>query len=126
MSLWLIVAVVTTLVVAGFALHRLADGMRAHPTDTTPPGPVIQRPPADRDVAPPPSLALTEQLVADAAMSRNLTTQRLWPLVAQLARARRIRDPRVHPPGADTLAWLRSALDALEGPATPPSSRPER
>jgi len=122
-SLWLIIAVVSSLVIAGFGLHRLADGLRAFPTDTTPTGPVIQRPPPDRDVPPPPSLAMTEQLIADAAMSRNLTTHRLWPLIAQLARAQRVQDHRIRPPDTDTLAWLRDALDALEGRAPSAPSR---
>ena len=122
MTGWVAAGIVAGLAVALWGLQTLAQAMRSSPMDTMRPGPLIQRPDAAREWSPPASLSAAEQLVEDAAVSGSVTQQRLWPVVASLARD---RGAAVQPPSGDTRRWLREALDELERdsdapePATP-------
>ena len=111
MTGWVAAGIVGGLVVVLWGLQSLTQAMRGSPMDTMRPGPLIQRPDAAREWSPPASLSAAEQLVEDAAVSSSVTHQRLWPLVASLARDREVAVP---PPTGDTRRWLREALQELE------------
>ncbi|MDG2114642.1 MAG: hypothetical protein P8N02_18785 [Actinomycetota bacterium] len=115
MTGWVAGGIVIGLLLVLYGLQTLARSLHDTPIDTLRPGPLIQRPPAQPELAPPPSLSLTEQLVEDASVSGAVAQQRLWPLLVSLARERSIDPSALRPPGGDTRRWLREMLDVLEG-----------
>lgn len=114
MTGWVAAGIVAALTLVLYGLQTLTSELRRTPIDTLRPGPLVQRPIAQSELAPPPSLGITEQLVDDAALSHAVAQQRLWPLVASLARERHVDQRQLRPPTGDTRLWLAEMLDVLE------------